>query len=106
MTPRRSIGHAGYYVDAPSSRARNIERTPTTIQRFQRPARRRTGREAHVMTPRHEPTPAEEIDPVYGMTLNPSDAAGSTVHEGRTYYFCATGCKTKFDQNPDAYIKG
>jgi len=42
-------------------------------------------------------------DPVCGMTIDPREAAGSSEYRGQTYYFCAPGCKTKFDENPDKY---
>jgi YHS domain-containing protein len=48
---------------------------------------------------------AVEIDPVCGMTVEPSTAAASFVHEGKTYYFCNQGCLTKFRANPDKYLK-
>jgi Cu+-exporting ATPase len=43
---------------------------------------------------------ATEKDPVCGMQIDPSDAAGQSDFEGRTFYFCSEDCKTKFDQNP------
>jgi xanthine dehydrogenase accessory factor len=48
--------------------------------------------------------PAEEIDPVCGMTV--AMASGSRVrHHGTDYYFCCAGCRQAFEQDPDAYIK-
>ena len=46
-----------------------------------------------------------EIDPVCGMKVSPTRAAGSSQHEGKTYYFCALHCKKKFDTNPYAFLK-
>lgn len=43
-------------------------------------------------------------DPVCGMTVLPETAAGSHVHEGKTYYFCATSCLTKFKNDPGHYL--
>jgi len=45
------------------------------------------------------------IDPICGMNVEPDSAAGSHVHNGQTYYFCAGGCKEKFVSNPDRYLK-
>jgi Cu+-exporting ATPase len=45
-------------------------------------------------------------DPVCGMTVEPASAAGSSIYQGQTYYFCSTGCKAKFDAKPGAYVKG
>lgn len=43
------------------------------------------------------------IDPVCGMQVDPSRAAGSSEHSGTTYHFCSSGCKTKFDKNPKEF---
>ena len=48
---------------------------------------------------------AMEKDVVCGMQVDPAKAAGSSQHEGKTYYFCAKICKEKFDANPKQYIK-
>jgi P-type Cu+ transporter len=44
-----------------------------------------------------------EIDPVCGMKVLPEKAAASVSHAGRTWYFCAQGCKTKFEADPAKY---
>ncbi len=45
-------------------------------------------------------------DPVCGMDVKTDPAAGkpSTEHEGRTYFFCGNGCKTKFETAPETYL--
>lgn len=43
-------------------------------------------------------------DPVCGMDIDPSKAAGQTDHNGQTYHFCGTKCKEKFDLNPEQYV--
>lgn len=43
-------------------------------------------------------------DPVCGMTINPSSAAGKSEFQGKLYYFCSKGCKTKFDFKPESYV--
>jgi len=48
------------------------------------------------MTELHSETTEKFIDPVCGMTVNPSSAAGSYNHAGKTYYFCSAGCLQKF----------
>ena len=52
--------------------------------------------------PMMQPAPAltGAIDPVCGMTVQPSTAAGSSECQGRTYYFCATSCLAKFRADP------
>jgi Cu+-exporting ATPase len=42
------------------------------------------------------------VDPVCGMTVDPATAAGMSEREGVRYYFCSTGCKTKFDASAPA----
>jgi YHS domain-containing protein len=42
-------------------------------------------------------------DPVCKMTIDESKAAGKSEYNGKTYYFCAAGCKKKFDDNPQQY---
>jgi P-type Cu+ transporter len=44
-----------------------------------------------------------EVDPVCGMKVLPDKAAASVNHAGCTWYFCAQGCKTKFEANPGKY---
>ena len=46
-----------------------------------------------------------EKDVVCGMQVDSTKAAGSSQHNGKTYYFCSNGCKTKFDANPSQYTK-
>jgi len=43
-------------------------------------------------------------DPVCGMTIREEEAAGTSDYKGRTYFFCSTGCKAKFDADPEKYI--
>jgi P-type Cu+ transporter len=49
-------------------------------------------------------TIVQTIDPVCGMRVDPAKAAGASDHEGQTFYFCSTGCKTKFDADPARYL--
>jgi P-type Cu+ transporter len=42
-------------------------------------------------------------DPVCGMQVNEQQAAGTSEHQGETYYFCSARCKQQFDQNPERY---
>jgi len=45
-------------------------------------------------------------DPVCKMSVEPAKAAAQSVYKGQTYYFCAVGCKQKFDREPDKYLAG
>ena len=42
-------------------------------------------------------------DPVCGMNLIPTEAAGEQEYRGETYYFCSLGCVEKFRANPSRY---
>jgi uncharacterized protein len=42
-------------------------------------------------------------DPVCGMTVDRGAGKPTSVHAGRTYYFCGPHCKHTFDANPEAY---
>ena len=44
-------------------------------------------------------------DLVCGMEVKEEEAAGSSLYEGKKYYFCSKNCKEKFDENPEEYIK-
>ena len=44
-------------------------------------------------------------DVVCGMQIDPNEAAGKSEYGGQTYYFCAPGCKRKFDANPQQFVK-
>ena len=43
-------------------------------------------------------------DLVCGMDVDPESAPAQTEHEGKTYYFCAPGCKTDFVADPAKYL--
>ena len=44
-----------------------------------------------------------EKDVVCGMQVDPAKAASSSQYNGKTFYFCSKGCKTKFDADPARY---
>lgn len=43
-------------------------------------------------------------DPVCGMDIDPTTAAGQSDYKEQTYYFCSLGCKKAFDENPEKYL--
>lgn len=43
-------------------------------------------------------------DPVCGMDVDPHRTQHRAEHGGRTYYFCAAGCRTKFLADPERYL--
>jgi len=42
-------------------------------------------------------------DPVCEMEVQEKKAAATATYEGRTYFFCAPGCKTTFVKAPEKY---
>ncbi|HKP70442.1 MAG TPA: YHS domain-containing protein, partial [Pyrinomonadaceae bacterium] len=46
----------------------------------------------------------QSIDPVCGMTVNPSTAAALFEYNGTTYYFCAVRCKERFAADPESFL--
>ena len=47
---------------------------------------------------------SKTVDPVCGMTVDPVTAAHRATHEGQDYFFCSSGCRTKFIVDPDRYL--
>ncbi len=45
-----------------------------------------------------------EKDPVCGMDVDPKSAAAQSDYKGKTYYFCAEGCKKAFEKEPEKYV--
>ena len=65
----------------------------------------------HVSVEVSEPTTKEEVsqveaerDPVCGMDVDPSSAAGSHEYGGRTYYFCSASCLERFRADPQRFL--
>ena len=44
-------------------------------------------------------------DPVCGMEVDPASAKHRAEHDGETYYFCSSGCKSKFLVDPNHFLK-
>ncbi|MFC1987382.1 YHS domain-containing protein [Chloroflexota bacterium] len=44
-------------------------------------------------------------DLVCSMEVDEKKAPAKSEYMGKTYYFCAPGCKIAFDANPAKYIK-
>jgi len=45
------------------------------------------------------------VDPVCYMEVEPDEAPAKAEYEGKTYYFCAPGCKVAFEKDPEKYLK-
>lgn len=44
-------------------------------------------------------------DPVCGMEIDPTQAAGHLDYDGAPYFFCSDGCRQKFEANPAQFAK-
>jgi YHS domain-containing protein len=44
------------------------------------------------------------IDPICRMEVDEKSAKFKSEYKGKTYYFCAPGCKKAFDENPERYV--
>lgn len=44
-------------------------------------------------------------DPICGMEVDERTARYMSEYQGKTYYFCAPGCKRTFDANPEQYAQ-
>jgi len=45
------------------------------------------------------------VAPVCKMQVDEKTVKHKTVYKGKTYYFCAPGCKIAFEENPEKYLK-
>ena len=45
------------------------------------------------------------VDPVCGMTVEPTTAKYRTDRDGASYYFCSSDCQSKFMTEPNRYLK-
>jgi len=43
------------------------------------------------------------VDPVCQMEVDPDTTTPKAEYQGKTYYFCAPGCKVQFEKNPEKY---
>lgn len=49
---------------------------------------------------------AAAADPVSGVIIQESAAAGSAAHADATYYFCSTNCQERSEADPGQYDRG
>ncbi len=61
------------------------------------------------VTVRHEvatgETARKAVDPVCGMSVDPQKTAHRAHYKGKDYFFCCNGCRTKFEAEPEKYLK-
>jgi Cu+-exporting ATPase len=44
------------------------------------------------------------VDPVCWMDVARKSITGKSEYNGKTYYFCSSGCKETFDREPELYV--
>jgi P-type Cu+ transporter len=42
-------------------------------------------------------------DPVCGRAVTRADVGAESRYQGRSYFFCSTGCKERFEADPKRY---
>lgn len=50
-------------------------------------------------------TKMKVIDPVCGMEVEPGKTKPFVHYKGRSYWFCADGCRKAFEADPDKYLE-
>ncbi|KQK28705.1 haloacid dehalogenase [Bosea thiooxidans] len=53
----------------------------------------------------HEGEAGKVKDPVCGMTVDPHATTHRAQYEGKPYYFCSSGCQSKFMAEPARYVE-
>jgi xanthine dehydrogenase accessory factor len=51
-----------------------------------------------------QPQPATAVDPVCGMTVTVGPDALTAEHAGQAHYFCGSGCRAAFVDDPHRYV--
>lgn len=82
-----------------------IQRRQLPITNHQSPLNASDTPDSSLQLPTTTPTPPEARDPVCGMTVEIATAHFTSEYNGRTYYFCAAGCKRSFDKEPAKYVQ-
>ncbi len=75
-------------------------------QRFDRDPERFRSLPVPVQSPNHMEEPDMAVDPVCKMNVDPATAAAVRSHNGRNYFFCASGCAEAFVADPRRYLHG
>jgi YHS domain-containing protein len=50
-------------------------------------------------------TPIKTIDPVCGMEVEPERTKLVALYKGKSYCFCAEGCRKAFEADPGKYLE-
>src|SRR5579871_1189424 len=60
--------------------------------------------DAHTHKRQTVPADTSAKDPVCSMTVDPQKTPHRTRHSGTDYFFCSSGCRTKFEADPARYL--
>ena len=61
------------------------------------------GSHGHGQHAGHGNADGETRDPVCGMTVDKEKSNSASAYRGKTYHFCSTSCRDKFEQAPEKY---
>lgn len=113
VEPATAAGHAEYegetYYFCSVPCLDRFRAAPTRYVKQAVPAEAAVQQASRRPLPMMQAMPAQETaggerDPVCGMTVQPATAAGSHIHEQKTYYFCCQSCLEKFRADPVRYL--
>ncbi len=45
-------------------------------------------------------------DPVCKMSIDEDKTTERSEYKGKTYFFCAAGCRERFENDPEKYLEG
>jgi P-type Cu+ transporter len=66
----------------------------------------RHAHEGHEHGHHHEQAASGKVkDPVCGMMIDPHTTSHRAQYQGKPYYFCSSGCQSKFMANPAKYVE-
>ena len=88
----------------PSEIALSIAAEILQVRRSRSSGRPRTTSEAVPQAATTSRDASEALDPVCGMAVAVATARHTSEHEGQTIYFCASGCRERFEQEPERYL--
>jgi YHS domain-containing protein/uncharacterized membrane protein YraQ (UPF0718 family) len=64
----------------------------------------RKGGRVDEMTSANRPRSDQTVDPVCGMTVDPTTAAAHRARDGQDFWFCNVGCAEQFDKDPSRFV--
>ena len=52
----------------------------------------------------HSTPPAEAVDPICGMSVDPATTPHHAAHQGENYHFCSAKCRERFAARPELFV--